>query len=356
MGVNRLILICICLVALLFVVQTLPKTGWTAQAGNVATDIKIAAAMEETGGRGEGLQTEKEAKQKTKKEEKEECPSTFGPLITDTAIPIETGKITIQPYFILGFTTNNFSQSWRHINAGGNFHSFSTPWRFVYGPMKNLEVYLIVPFYIHNWAGSVDTPGPNGERSANFGGLGDISLTFKYRLVEETETLPTISAYFTPTFPSGHASHLNPRFLGTDVLGCGSYVFTPGINMSKWVKPFIFYANFWYSMQTANDNGASDNGYNGRQYPRDFVTVNLAAEYPITEKWVACFEYVSYFDGGRLFGHQANVAPGALISLIPEIEYMATDKFALALGMQYDVAGKNNAANITPILSMTYTF
>jgi hypothetical protein len=343
---------------LLILVLCLPLSGWAAQEGNPPGQIKTAAAQEE-GGRGQGFQPEKEeAKGATKKEEKEECPSTFGPIITDTAIPIDKGKFAIQPTFGLSFTTNNLTQSWRRVTAGGNFQSFSMPWKFTYGPINNLEVYAVVP-YIHNWASNVSEPGPNGERSANFGGVGDISLTFKYRLVEETETLPTISAFFTPTFPSGHFRSLNPRFLGTDQIGSGAYIFTPGLNLSKWVKPFIFYANFWYSMQTAfSTRGEDDNGNSIylRNYPRDFVTVNLAAEYPITPKWVACFEFVSYCDGGRLFGHQSNVMPGALISLVPEIEYMATDKFALALGVQCDVAGKNTASAITPLFSMVYTF
>ena len=138
---------------------------------------------------------------------KEECPSTFGPLVTDTAIPIETGQFAIQPTFGLSFTTNNFTQSWRSVSAGGDFKSFSMPWKFTYGPIKNLEVYVVIP-YIHNWAGPVNEPGPNNQRYSSFDGLGDISLTFKYQLVQETETLPTVSAFFTPTFPSGHAGHL----------------------------------------------------------------------------------------------------------------------------------------------------
>ena len=104
-------------------------------------------------------------------------------------------------------------------------------------------------------------------------------------------------------------------------------------------------------MQTANDS--SDNG---RQYPRDFVTVNLAAEYPITQKWVACLEMVSFYDGGRLIGHQSNVMPAALISLAPEIEYIATDKLSFSVGVSCDLAGKNNAGNITPLFSAVYAF
>ena len=90
--------------------------------------------------------------------------------------------------------------------------------KFTYGLWNNLEVFVVIP-YIHNWASNVNEPGPNGERSANFGGLGDINLTFKYRLVEEDPDRPTVTALFAPTFPTGHFRHLNPGRLGTDQLG-----------------------------------------------------------------------------------------------------------------------------------------
>ena len=93
-----------------------------------------------------------------------------------------------------------------------------------------------------------------------------------------------------------------------------------------------------------------------RNYPRDIITVNLAAEYPITEKWVALLELTSSWDGGRLFGHKANVAPASLLSVMPGIEYMATEKFSLALGVNIDLVGKNTSVNLTPLLSMVYAF
>jgi len=93
-----------------------------------------------------------------------------------------------------------------------------------------------------------------------------------------------------------------------------------------------------------------------RNYPRDFVTVNLAAEYPLTKKWIALVELTSTWEAGRLIGHTANLAPAALLSCVPGIEYMATDKFSMALGVQIDLVGKNTTANITPLLSMVYAF
>ena len=93
-----------------------------------------------------------------------------------------------------------------------------------------------------------------------------------------------------------------------------------------------------------------------RNYPRDVITVNLAAEYPLAPKWVALLELTSSWDGGRLFGHKANVAPAALLSVMPGIEYMATEKFSLALGVNVDLVGKNTCVNLTPLLSMVYAF
>jgi hypothetical protein len=334
--------------------------GWLATGGLnpvIAAEDKEKAISKPTAvegeiqfeGRGEGFQPEPA---------KDECPSTFGPIVTDTAIPIEKGKFALQPTFGLSFTTNNFSPSWRRISAEGDFKSFGMSLKFTYGLWNNLEVYAVIP-YIHNWANNVQEPGPRGERAADFGGLGDINLTFKYRLVEETEVAPTVSAIFSPTFPSGHFRRLNPGRLGTDAIGGGAYAFTTGFNVSKYLKPFILYGNLWYTMQTDNTTvgvDADDNPIHNRNHPRDYVTVNLAAEYPLTKKWVALVELTSNWGAGRLIGPKANLAPTALLSVVPGIEYMATDKFSLALGVKIDLAGKDTTANLTPLLSMVYAF
>ncbi|MDO9070953.1 MAG: transporter, partial [Deltaproteobacteria bacterium] len=276
------------------------------KAGSQPAAVKKDA---QPGGRGEGFQPECP---------KDECPTTFGPIVTDTAIPIEPGKFALQPTFGLSFTTHNFSPSWRRISAEGDFKSFGMSLKFTYGLWNNLEVFVVVPL-VHNWANSVKEPGPRGERAADFGGLGDINLTFKYRLVEETEVAPTVSAIFSPTFPSGHFRRLNPGRLGTDAIGGGTYAFTTGFNVSKYLKPFILYGNLWYTMQTDHTTvgvDADDNPIRNQNHPRDYVTVNLAAEYPLTKKWVALVELTSTWDAGRLIGHQSNMAPTALLSIL----------------------------------------
>ncbi len=81
--------------------------------------------------------------------------------------------------------------------------------------------------YQQNWAWNVDRPAPNGQRSANFAGRGDISLNGRYLLLEQKTYLPAVSGIGFVEFPSGHYQHLNPRFLGTDFIGQGTYPSPP---------------------------------------------------------------------------------------------------------------------------------
>ncbi len=330
--------------SLLVLALIAPAPVYSANGQSISADEKIQAEKgTPAGGRGEGFEPEAEAAKGV------EIPTTFGPIVTDTAIPIEKCKFAIQPTFGYSFVTDAFTRHWGRASAGGDFQSFSMDLKLSYGLMDNMEIFVVIP-YVHNWAGDVDEPGPQGERSANFGGLGDINLTLKYRLVEETKCLPTVTALFATDFPSGHFRHLNPRNLGTDAIGGGSYVFTTGVNVSKYVKPFILYGNLWYSMPTS----FSDD--DGKQYPGDFVTVNVAAEYPMTKKWVALLELTSSWGGGRLFGPRTNVPQESLASIVPGIEYMATDKFSVAFGLNIDLVGKNTDATVAPLLSMVYSF
>lgn len=338
-------MMCFCLLA----------TGWLSPARATTEGPKVSAppspekGVEKAESPGGGVQPEGKEDGDQAEAQEPECPATFGPIVTDTAVPIDKGKFAIQPTFGLGLVTHAFSPGWRRVSPGGSFRSFGMDWKFTYGLMDNLEVFVVLP-YVYSWASGVVPPGLKGERSASFSGLGDVNLTLKYRLVEESESKPTVTALFATDFPTGHFRRLNPGLLEVDALGGGAYAFTTGFNLSKYLKPFIVYGNLWYTMQTAFTDDT------GRNYPRDFVTVNLAAELPLTGKWVALLELTSFWDGGRLLGHKANTPPGALLSVVPGIEYMATDKFSLALGVSVDLVGKNGDAAVTPLLSMVYAF
>lgn len=288
------------------------------------------------------------------------CPCTFGPLIGDTAIPIEKGGFAIQPLWAMGITGGDFTGSWRRVKAGGDFYSLAMPVKFSYGLFKNAEIFLVIP-YVHNWAKNVSEPGPGGERSADFGGLGDINLTFKYMFLEESETRPAVTGLLAVDFPTGHHCPLNPGNLGTDELGSGPYRFTFGLNLSKWLRPFILYGNLWYSTATTCTSSVEHErlGFlRATIRPHDFLVFNLAAEYPIGGQgpWVALLEFYSLWGLKPVIGPEGKTPLETFLGILPGIEYVYSEKLAFALGVAIDLAGKNTSYNYTPIFSFTYVF
>jgi hypothetical protein len=285
-------------------------------------------------------------------EKKEEAPTTCGPLISDSCLPIETYHASMQILWALSFYPGNFSPNWRHVSAKGDFYTFNMPVKFTYGPTKNLEMYIIVP-YVHNFASNVNrsVAGPDGERVADYGGIGDITLVGKYLLLPETEIRPAVTGVAGVGFPSGHASHLNPGRLGQDAIGTGAFTFTTGVNLYKWLKPFMVYSNIWYSTPVNLFNSRDD-----AVRSRDFVTFNLAAEYPLSKRWVALVEMYSTWTWSNIYTPQGFQSPSTLLGVLPGIEFFLSEKWALSAGAAIDLVGKFGGRKLTPLFTVYYNF
>jgi len=288
------------------------------------------------------------------------APTTCGPMISDTCLPIETGKFAMQAWWALSFYPGFFTNNWRSVNPHGNFNTFFMPVKFVYGPTKDLELYAVVPF-IHNWNSGLDTPGPNGETSASYSGVGDITAVAKYNLLPEGDYRPAVSAVGGVGFPTGHASRLNPASLGVDAVGTGSFNFITGVNLFKYLKPFLVHSQIWMNTPINMYKLNGDPTRNVRS--REYLTVNLATELPITKQWVLLFEVYSNWCWQNLTqpGTNANLiqgyqTPQTVVGVLPGIEFLATDKLALAAGASFDLAGKNGVQKFTPMVTAFYTF
>jgi hypothetical protein len=285
-------------------------------------------------------------------EKKEEAPTTCGPLISDCCLPIETYHASMQILWALSFYPGNFSPNWRHVSAKGDFYTFNMPVKFTYGPTKNMEVYVIVP-YVHNFASNINrsVAGPDGERAADYGGIGDITLVGKYLLLPETEIRPAVTGVAGVGFPSGHASHLNPGRLGQDAIGTGAFTFTTGVNLFKWLKPFMVYSNIWYSTPVNLFNSRDD-----AVRSRDFVTFNLAAEYPLSKRWVALVEMYSTWTWRNIYTPQGFQSPSTLLGVLPGIEFFLSEKWACSTGVAIDLVGKFGGRKLTPLFTVYYNF
>lgn len=283
-------------------------------------------------------------------------PTTAGPIIADTAVPIATGHLALQPFWGLSFTRGNFSRSWRSSSAGGDYSSFVTLLRLTYGPVENVEVYAAVPA-IQNWAGRVNRAAA-GNHCADFGGLGDILVVGKYQLFSETDWRPTLTPTINVTFPTGHASGLNPGRLGTDDLGSGAYTFSGGLLLSKWLQPFYLYANLYYSVPTDSPPRVSQSEF-GPLLPgvinRGQVSGNLAAEWVWSKGWVGLLEFYGSWEVGPLIGGRTG-PPAALMGMLPGVELIISPHWNLEAGVAIDLAGKNSPYNLTPIITALFTY
>ncbi len=285
----------------------------------------------------------------------EEEPVTCGPLITDTCLPLDQGKLCIQAFWQLGFTQGRFSPNWRRVTAGGDFTSFAMPVKIIYGLAPATEVFVIIP-YVHNWARGVNTPALPEKGSADFGGLGDLDLTLKRLLREETAWFPAITGLVSTTFPTGHHSPLNPGRLGTDALGSGAYVFTGGFNFFKKLLPLEFYGNLWYNVPTVAPKVPSIGSVAKTNPGRDFVTANVAVEYIVSRHFDLLLEFYSQWETSRLFAHHPGTPPAVLFGILPGVEFIYSRRWTSALGVAIDLAGKNNDRKLTPMFTIVHNF
>jgi hypothetical protein len=289
-------------------------------------------------------------------EKKEGAPTTCGPLISDTCLPIETYHASVQVLWAASIYRNNLTPNWRQTDTKGDFATFLMPVKFTYGPSKDMEMYVVIP-YIYNFAGSLNASiaGPHGERSADYGGIGDITLVGKYNFLPEGDIRPAVTGVLGTIFPTGHASNLNPRFLGTDAVGSGAFTFITGVNLFKYIKPFLVHGQIWlntpvnlHRLTSANDSVRS----------RESLTVNLATKLPLNKRWVLLCEVYSTWTWENIYTVQGYQSPFTVVGVLPGIEFLATDKWSFATGCAFDLWGKgpNATAKITPMFTVYRSF
>ena len=214
-------------------------------------------------------------------------------MITDSTIPIDTGHVSLSVMSALSFYPGTFNQSWRTISIHGNYYTYFMPVKLTYGVAKDMEVYIVAPF-INYWVNHADQSiSVNGNTSANYTGIGDLTLMGKYLLCSEGDIMPAVSAVAGfGSIPTGHASHLNPRFMGVDAIGTGALTLSTGVNLYKWVKPFLVYSNIWIN-SPINLYKATASASPQPVRSREYILFNLAAEFPLSSKFVLLLEMYS---------------------------------------------------------------
>ncbi len=278
------------------------------------------------------------------------APNTSGPLISDNSLPITIHHASAQLFWTWAIARAVFTPNWRQVSPPGNFNTLTMATKFSYGLAKDLEIDIAVP-YILDFANNVNLPQISSEHAAKYGGIGDISLESKYLLLGETASRPAVAGVFGLGVPSGHASHLNPGRLGTDAIGTGAFTFTTGVNLYKWLQPFLVYGNLWLNTPVNLYTSGND-----AIRSQEFITFNVAVEYPIVKKWVALLEIYSTWTWTSISTPQGFQSPSTVVGALTGIEYLATDHWSIAMGETIDLIGKAGGAKVTPMSTVYYRF
>lgn len=288
-----------------------------------------------------------------------------GPLLTGGAHMMPPGSANIQPYI---FVTDNYAR-WdsdrKTIHPPSLVTLAPSISGFQFGLTNWLDMILILQ-------GSV-----NWQSGKHGGGYGDMILGVGFPILEETLKRPAIKFVFNETFPTGKYQRLNPRKIGLDATGGGSFVSQLGLRISKlyyWSHkhPVNLRASYSYSIPS-NVHVRSYNTYGGGQgtagtvHPGNFQQADVAGEYSFTQKWVFAMDIVytwahkTTFHGtpGRTAtGGIASVGGGSSdqLSFAPAIEYNPSASLNFITGIWFDVYGRNTPKFVSGIISVSYSF
>jgi len=285
-----------------------------------------------------------------------------GPLITPSAAMIPPGNIMIQPYVFVADNYAAFNKDRKSISLPSNLVSLVlNPIFFQFGITDTVDM-------------SVQYAGVMNWQSGEFGGgLIDVQSTLGFIIYRETLYIPQFKFTITETFPTGKYKNLSFNGLGLNGIGGGAYTTQFGLAASKvlfWatLHPFRVRAFAGYALSTPahienfNSYGGGF-GAHGTVHPGNALSLDLAGELSLTQKWVLALDIVyksvnrRSFSGnpGRLAdGTPSTVAAGYKdnLSLAPAIEYNWSPTMGFVGGAWFSVYGRSTLNFVQAVLSV----
>ena len=187
-------------------------------------------------------------------------PSCVGYITTWSAPVCGEKSFVIQPYLFYNKTTGYF-------DSQGNYHSLPENEK-----SYQFQEFILIEYGITNKLGfdaqivyQENYLKQNGF-TVSSSGLGDSYFFLRYALNDEKKFLPATTLFFQIKAPTGKYQNLNPKKLGTDLMGssqdAGAWDSGIGILLEKKIKPFVLDANaiFCFPQKTTIDGINTDYG------------------------------------------------------------------------------------------------
>ena len=289
-----------------------------------------------------------------------------GPLLGPSAVTVPQGHIAIEPYSYLVAFTGDYDKNWNTVSTE-NFYSLVFQSFIMTGLTPFIE-FRVIPQFFHQFT--------RGVQSTE---IGDLPIVFGWQLLDESPSdwTPSLKLYTRISCPIGKYKRLDPKKLGTDKAGTGSWLPTIGLASSKLFllsnSRFIsFRTYFGYTFATSTRvkelnvyGGGVDT--QGIVYPGNTIISSISTEIGLSRNWVFStdIQYI-HKNKTKFFGNPGFIAPGIPanvggpaseeFSIAPGIEYNWNEHIGIITGSWLSFAGKNSRCFRSGIIAIHLYF
>lgn len=300
-----------------------------------------------------------------------------GSLLSPAGETVSQGHVNLEPYLAVGGSKGIYDEHWK-IRHSDTFISTSVLVLAQVGITSFMD-FQIFPQAVYNHVVN--------QNSVGFSDL-PVQLNFQLYEAEKEEWCPNVKLALTEIFPTGRYNKLNPKKLGTDATGQGSYITSLGLVFSKIIKcggPHFLRvrAASTYSLYSAVEVEGFNSfggGYKtkGKVYPGAQFSTVIGFEYTPALNWGFAFDILGITGKGNRFvaregsprqGLQSSGGAFTLfnnqsatnksfefLSLAPALEYNFTANVGIIAGVWFTVLGRNTAQFVDGLVAVNMYF
>lgn len=295
-----------------------------------------------------------------------ENPWLTGPLITPSSVVVPVGHANIEPYLYVIAITGSYDKDWDVVKRE------KTLWETSFQPTVQIGLTSwmdcqFTPVLFYNYT----------DHKANWE-FGDFPFQFDFQLYTPPPTdlwRPYVKLTLGEVFPTGKYRNLNPKKMGTDGIGGGSFQTYGAIVLGKlfhlWDVHFMTARlNLEYVIPSPTRiKGFSvyGGGYgaDARFYPGKILEIDFGVEVTLAKTWALACDLVGTWVGrSRFTGNPGTIGDGipaplgagssAQLSLAPAIEYNWNANLGMIAGGWFTFLGRNSGRFWSSVIAVNY--
>lgn len=293
-------------------------------------------------------------------EDEIQSPWLTGPLLAPSSITIPPGHYNIEPYLYFVANTGAYNQDWKAVKAE------STRWTNYFQPTLEFGLNRFMDIFFD------PTLNYNFTEGAGKWSLGDVPIGLDFQLWKRgqkvTDWISALKFSLRETCPLGKYRNLNPKKLGTDIGGSGSWQTALDLVWGNLFylgrhKFLVSRLSFAYNIpapthvKNLNAYGGGE-GTRGTVYPAQSFQLDCSVELTLTQNWAFACDFLGIWAGNTRFKGTtlaSNTHPTATqFSLAPALEYNWSGNLGIIFGSWFTFAGRNSTRFVSGVFALNY--